>query len=212
MKILNFFEKEIFNFYSRKKSLYIAWASFRNENLLLLHSHFSGISRPNAVTSSDDESYGPAVLKTLPNSTAERARDKPAIGPVLPAHLQNKHKHQAESEDSDSDSDQETAGPALPPHLKHKSESLTSSRSHKKSKSRKVYGPVIPGHDDVNDDSSGSDDNDIGLVGPSVSMQATGQEGSTLEDFESRAKKMRDRLTGKVSVEKINDQTSNGND
>ena len=165
------------------------------------------------MASSDDESYGPAVPKTLPNSTSERATDKPAIGPVLPAHLQNKHKHQAESEDSDSDSDQETAGPALPPHLKHISESQTSSRSHKeKSKSKKVYGPVIPGHEDVNDDSSGSDDNDIGLVGPSVSMQARGQEGSTLEDFKSRAQKMRDRLTGKVSVEKINNQTANGND
>lgn len=147
-----------------------------------------GISGPSAKTS-EDESYGPAVPRTSTNTS-----DKQAIGPVLPPHLQDKHKHNDESEDSDSD--QQVAGPALPPHLTQKSVSNTSSRSSEsKRESKKVYGPVIPGHEDIRNDYS--DDDDDGLVGPSLSMQSTGQEGSTLKDFESRAQKMRDRLAGK---------------
>ena len=126
-----------------------------------------------------------------------RVANKPSIGPVLPPHLQEKHKTYDESEESDHV--QNVAGPVLPPHLTQISESLSSSRTFKgKKESKKVYGPVIPGNEDVTDDNS--DDDDDGLVGPSVFMQAKGEEGSALEDFESRAQKMRDRLTGKVSL------------
>ena len=44
------------------------------------------------------------------------------------------------------------------------------------------------------------DDDEEGMVGPSISMQTSGQSSSALEDFESRAQKMRDKLTGKVSL------------
>ena len=163
-------------------------------------SFLSGISGPKAVTSSEDESYGPTVPGTSTNITAERATHKPAIGPILPSHLQDKHHDESE----DSDSDQQAAGPALPPHLTQKSKAHTSSHSKGKQKSKKVYGPVIPGHEDIRNEYSDEDEDDSGLVGPSVSMQSKGQEGSALEDFESRAQKMRDRLAGKVSVLKTN--------
>ena len=152
------------------------------------------------MTSSEDEPYGPTVPGTSTNITAERATHKPAIGPILPLHLQDKHKDHDESEDSDSD--KQAAGPALPPHLTQKSESPSHSKG--KGKSKKVYGPVIPGHEDIRNEYSDDDEDDSGLVGPSVSMQSKGQEGSALEDFESRAQKMRDRLAGKVSVLKTN--------
>lgn len=159
-----------------------------------------GLSGTKAESSSDEESYGPVLPGTVKVDTVDRAEkqirvaNKPSIGPVLPPHLQEKHKTYDESEESDHV--QNVAGPVLPPHLTQISESLSSSRTFKgKKESKKVYGPVIPGNEDVTDDNS--DDDDDGLVGPSVFMQAKGEEGSALEDFESRAQKMRDRLTGK---------------
>lgn len=149
-----------------------------------------GLTGPKTETSSDEEeSYGPA----LPAIKADRAtthknNSQPTIGPVLPPHLVKTDIRTADSDELDHED--RSIGPALPPHLA-KNNSVTSERDSAGQTKSRVYGPVMPGlqYDDSDDDEA--------MVGPSISMQTSEQDTSALEDFESRAQKMRDRLTGK---------------
>lgn len=140
-----------------------------------------GFSGQNVETSSEDESYGPALPGNGANKTDNKAVSQPTIGPVLPPHLV---KTDTRTDSEESDQEDRSIGPALPPHL-------SSGRNSEQTKSSRVYGPVMPRQQD--DD----DDDEEGMVGPSISMQTSGQSSSALEDFESRAQKMRDKLTGK---------------
>ena len=137
-----------------------------------------------------EDTYGPS----LPPSKATKPKDKnishPSIGPSLPLHLVNKYKQNSDSDEpSDIEAPGGSIGPVLPPHLSERKPAVSSEKV-----SSSVYGPVVAGSNDSEENSD-----DEYLVGPSISMKTSGQESSALEDFESRAQKMRDKLTGKVS-------------
>ena len=74
----------------------------------------SGFSGQKAETSSDDESYGPALPGNVANKTDNKAVSQPTIGPVLPPHLV---KTDTRTDSEESDQEDRSIGPALPPHL-----------------------------------------------------------------------------------------------
>lgn len=184
----------------------------------------SGKSR-SSKTEEDDDSFMPALPPHMVKSTkkkeaTEDSEEEDAYGPSLPSHIQkNTSKRKGdESEDShkkapkvdtgnseeDSGDEDDMYGPALPPHLlQKKKDGIDPSQSQ-----RRVLGPTLPmgyvpsasAMPVPEEEESSESEEDGFIVGPTPSAEKIDEEEYRIRQLEYRAKKMKDKLQGKVSI------------
>ena len=177
-----------------------------------------------------DEHYGPALpphmMKNKEKSKFENdfSSSEEEIGeddfcPALPPHLLKKFKHEGNcsskeqpnnkislsakrnSDDLLCKIDENEYGAALPPHLLKKKDNET----------KRVIGPALPANfcsltsepvdvpSDSESDESEEDDDGL-LIGPVPSNKRFDEKQYKIEQFEQRARKMKDKLTKKVRI------------
>lgn len=135
--------------------------------------------------SAESESYGPQISASKNNSKTTEI----SIGPALPPHLQNKTETVTEFENEN-----DSYGPCLPPGLKNRDEE----------KGQNI-GPQLPTgfaqSKQQGSESPTDSDSDDDAIGPLPYMAAKPGDFSAAEEFEQRAKHMKDKLTGKLVEE-----------
>ncbi|XP_072049568.1 uncharacterized protein [Amphiura filiformis] len=140
----------------------------------------------------DDDMYGPSLPKSSSSSKPNLGRDDEAYGPALPKSSSTSSKLNKDTVDDDDDDD--SYGPALPPSTYNQP-------------AGGVKGPSLPPSRPPHHKEEAGDDDDEeedDMIGPlpwmmqSASDTDAGQ--SAAEEFEARARAMKNKLTGKDEV------------
>lgn len=160
--------------------------------------------QPPSDDSGDDDQYGPSLppvsrkpASSIPqDSTAgKQPTSTKVIGPVLPSNFTKSSKY---SSDSDSDSSSSSDSDSGHRHRKKLKRSHLSDKTKDISveKDKRILGPSLPDSDQCIKGEESDDD----VIGPSLGLQASESDLSAVNEFESRAFKMKQKLTATTSV------------
>lgn len=146
----------------------------------------------------EEDACGPSLPSHVPKSTSKRKGDESED-----SHNKASKVDTGNSEEESGDED-DMYGPALPPHLlQKKKDGIEPSQSQKR-----VLGPTLPkgyvpsaSTMPVPEEGESSESDEDGfVVGPIPSAEKIDEEEYRIRQLEYRAKKMKDKLQGKVSI------------